>query len=143
MPEPTKKKGMFSKIETREDALKALRDCAGGFFVVAGLQALLGALLAPSLIIDAVVLAVLAFILRQWRSRVAAVLLLILSVMILGVTVGNRLGVVSQGGGNIFLAIIMVLVGIRAAQATFLLGGKLAAAAPSAPLRPPAQTIRR
>ena len=73
MAEPTKKKGMFSKIETREDALKAVRDCAGGFFVVAGLQALIGAFLAPSLIIDAVVLAVLAFILRQWRSRVAAV----------------------------------------------------------------------
>ena len=143
MAEPTKKKGMFSKIETRDDALKAVRDCAGGFFVVAGLQALIGALLAPSLIIDAIILAVLAFLLRQWQSRVAAVLLLILSVLILGMTVGNRLGVTSQGGRNIFLAIIMVLVAIRAAQATFLLGGKLAARAPSAPMRPPAQPVRR
>ncbi len=142
--EVTKKKNaLFSKIETREDAVKAVRDCAGGFFVVAAIQGVLGALLIPSLIIDALIIAVLAFILRQWHSRFAAVLLLLMSVLILGTTVGNRIGVTSQGGGNIFLAVLMVLVAFRSVQATFILAKRAASAPPTMAPRMPQQAVRR
>jgi len=138
-----KKKALFSKIETREDALKAVRDCAGGFFVVAAIQGVLGALLFPSMIIDAVLIAVLAFILRQWHSRFAAVVLLLMSLVILGITVGNRIGLTSQGGGNIFLAVLMVLVAFRSVQATFILAKKAAPAQPTLAPRMPQQAARR
>ena len=142
--EVTKKKSaLFSKIETRDDALKAVRDCAGGFFVVAAIQGVLGALLFPSLIIDALVIAVLAFILRQWHSRFAAVVLLLTSLLILGTTVGNRIGVTSQGGGNIFLAVLMVLVAFRSVRATFILAKRAASAPPTMAPRIPQQAVRR
>ena len=132
-----KKKGLFSKLETREDAVKSTRDCAYGFLVVAAIQALLGALIAPSLLVDAAIMAVLALILLKWHSRTTAVLLLLMSLLALGVTVSNRLGVTAQGGNNIFLAVLMVLVSIRAIQATFTLHGRLAH--PSAPSHMPAR----
>jgi len=144
MAEVTKKKNaLFSKIETREDALKAVRDCAGGFFVVAAIQGVLGTLLFPSMIIDAVLIAVLAFILRQWHSRFAAVVLLLMSLVILGTTVANRIGVTSQGGGNIFLAVLMVLVAFRSVQATFILAKKAPPAPPTMAPRMPQQAARR
>jgi hypothetical protein len=120
------KKGMFSKLATREDAVKAARDCAYGFIAVAAIQALLGAFIAPGLLFDAAIMAVLAFILLKWHSRTTAVLLLLMSLLALGVTVSNRLGVTAQGGNNIFLAVLMVVVSIRAIQATFALHGRLA-----------------
>jgi len=142
--EVTKKKNaLFSKIETREDAVKAVRDCAGGFFVVAAIQGVLGALLIPSLIIDALIITVLALILRKWHSRFAAVLLLLMSVLILGTTVGNRIGVTSQGGGNIFLAVLMVLVAFRSVQATFILAKRAVSAPPTMAPRMPQQAVRR
>ena len=146
MAEVTKKKnGLFSKIETRDDALKAVRDCAGGFFVVAAIQGVLGAILFPSMIIDALLIAVLAFIIRQWHWRFAAVVLLLMSLVIVVTTVGNRIGATSQGGGNIYLAVLMVLVAFRSVQATFILAkkGRPASAPPTMAPRMPQQAARR
>lgn len=144
MSEPTKKKSaLFSKIETRDDALKAVRDCSGGFLVVAAIQGLIGMFLFPGVIIDAILLAVLALILRKWHSRLAAVVLLVMSLFILVTTVSNRIGVTSQGGTNIFLAVLMVLVGFRSVQATFLLSGRFAARPPAPAPRMPPQPVRR
>src|SRR6266566_7361711 len=119
MAEKAAKRGLFSPIKTHEDALKTVRDSAIAFFVLAGLQGLIGAFLAPSILIDAAVLAVLGFILMKRHSRVAAVLLLVLSIGEAIVTVLNRIGATSQGGNNVILAVIMVVVAIRAVEATF------------------------
>src|SRR5256885_11709579 len=79
MAEVTKKKsGLFSKIETRDDALKAVRDCAGGFFVVASIQGLRGAFPCPSMTIAPLPIGPLAFILRPWPSALAHSLLLLM-----------------------------------------------------------------
>jgi hypothetical protein len=127
MAKPTqKKKGLFSRIETRQDALKQVRDAALGFLFVAGLFGLAGLLLGPALLGDAVILAVLGLILMKCHSRMAAVLLLLISLGQAGVTVLNRLGVTAMGGKNIFLAIIMVIVAVRAVEATFKLHGRFA-----------------
>jgi cellulose synthase/poly-beta-1,6-N-acetylglucosamine synthase-like glycosyltransferase len=120
----TKKSGLFTPIVTGEDALKMVRDASLAFFFVAALQGLLGAFLFPALITDAVIIAVLAGILMKWRSRVAAVLLLVVTAGGLTMTVLNRLGVTAQGGKNIILAIIMVVAAVRAVEATFKLHGR-------------------
>jgi cellulose synthase/poly-beta-1,6-N-acetylglucosamine synthase-like glycosyltransferase len=120
----TKKSGLFTPIVTGEDALKMVRDASLAFFFVAALQGLLGAFLFPALITDAVIIAVLAGILMKWRSRVAAVLLLVVTAGGLTMTVLNQLGVTAQGGKNIILAIIMVVAAVRAVEATFKLRGR-------------------
>ncbi|MGE5802614.1 MAG: hypothetical protein ACM358_10170, partial [Gemmatimonadota bacterium] len=81
-------------------------------------------------------------ILRQWHWRLAAIVLLIMALLMLVSTLGNRLGVTSQGGGNIFLAVLMVLVGIRSVQATFILAKKPATAPPTM-ARPMSSAARR
>jgi hypothetical protein len=141
--EATKKKSaLFSKIETREEALKVVRDCSGGFFVIAAIQGLIGAFLIPSMIIDAVLLGTFAFILRMWQWRFAAIVLLLMALLILVTTVTNRLGITAQGGGNIFVAALLVLIGVRSVQATFILVKKRPTAAPT--MAPPmSQAVRR
>jgi hypothetical protein len=127
-----KKMGMFSSIEAREDALKMARSAGHAFLFVAALNVAMGLLMQPSAFVDAIALTVLGVILVKWHSRVAAVLLLLISLGQGAVTVLNRLGVTS-GGKNIFLAIIMVIVAVRAVEATFKLHGRFAN--PSGPLR--------
>ncbi|PYR16373.1 MAG: hypothetical protein DMF98_28150 [Acidobacteria bacterium] len=122
--------------------MKGVRELLG-MSPAAAIQGVLGALLVPSLIIDAVLIAVLAFILRQWHARFAAVVLLLMSLVILGTTVANRIGVTSQGGGNIFLAVLMVLVAFRSVRATFILAKKATPAPPTMAPRMPQQAARR
>jgi hypothetical protein len=124
MPATAKKNGLFAKIENGADAAKTVRDASLGFFFVAALYALLGLFMTPAGLTDAVILAILATILMKWRSRTAAVLLLVVSGVQAGVTVLNRLGVMSEGGNNIFLAAIMVITAVRAVEATFKLHGR-------------------
>jgi Flp pilus assembly protein TadB len=126
--EKEKKKGMFAKIESREDALKTIKDCAYGFFTVAAIQAGLGYFFAPSLIIDAALYVVLAGIMIKWHSRVAAVFLLIIACFAVYMTVLNRLGMAAEGGNNIFLAAIILWAAIRSVEATFKVNGKYAEA---------------
>jgi hypothetical protein len=47
------------------------------------------------------------------------------------VTVLNRLGVTAEGGKNIFLAVIMLVVAVRAVEATFKLHGRYRTALPA------------
>jgi len=127
MADKAAKRGLFTPIKTHEEALKTVRDSAIAFFVLAGIQGLIGVFLAPSILMDAAVIVVLGLILMKWRSRVAAVLLLVLSLGEAIVTVLNRIGSTSSGGTNMILAAIMVITAIRAVEATFKLRGKLAA----------------
>jgi hypothetical protein len=127
----SKKNRLFSPITTGDDALNMIREASIAFFCVAALQALLGTALAPAMLTDAVIIAVLAGILMKWRSRIAAVLLLLVSGGGLVVTVLNRLGITAEGGKNIFLAVIMLVVAVRAVEATFKLHGRYRTALPA------------
>jgi hypothetical protein len=113
----------FSKIETRDDALKAIKDASGGFFVLAGIQAALGVIVLKqySMLFDVAVLVVGAAFLRWFNSRAAAVVLLLLAVVGAGVTVANKFGLALGGGNNVILAALMVWAGVRSVQATFKL----------------------
>jgi hypothetical protein len=124
--EKEKKKGMFAKISSKDDALKIIKDCAMGFFVIAAIQVGIGYFIAPSLIIDAVLYVVLAGIMLKWNSRVAAVFLLIIAGFSVYMTVLNRLGMAAEGGNNIILAAIILWAAIRSVEATFKVNGKYA-----------------
>jgi hypothetical protein len=126
MTDEKKKSGLFSKIESRDDSLKTIKDTSMAFFFVAALQGVLGYFIAPSMIIDAVMYAILAGALLYWKSRVAAVLLLLLGGAAVVMTALNRFGVTADGGNNIILALIIAWAAIRAVEATFKLHGKYA-----------------
>lgn len=116
--ETTKRNNWFGKIETREESLKIIKDSSNGFIFLAALQIVIGYFLSglPA-IIDGVIFAVLALLLRRFKSILVAVLLLLLSVGGIVVTAINRFGG-GTGGRNIILALIMIWVSIRAVQAT-------------------------
>lgn len=124
-----KKKGWFSKIESREDALKVVKDTSMGFFAVAGLQAALSFLVGFSVLFDAFIYVVGAFFLRRYNSRAAAVVLLVLALAGAGVTFANKAGANLGGGNNIFLAFIVLWAGTRAVEATFKLRGRFSSEA--------------
>jgi K+ transporter len=127
------KKGLLAPIATREDALKTVRDASLGFLFLAGLQTVIGIAIAPALLVDAMVLGSLGLWLKISNSRAAAVLLLIVAVLEAVVTLLNKLKVTHSGGTNIFLGILMVIVAVRAVEATFKLQNPLAARPAGAP----------
>ena len=116
---PKKKNAWFGKIETRDEALKVIKDTSNGFYFLAALQIVLGYfIMGTEAIIDGVIFAVCAFLLRKFNSRVVAVILLLLSIGGLVVTGINKFGG-GTGGRNLFLAVIMIWISVRAIQATF------------------------
>lgn len=124
MEEKKKKSSMFAKIESRDDALKVIKDASIGFFFIAVLQAGLGFFVAPSLMIDAVLYAILAGVLLKWKSRIAAVLLLLLAGGALVMTFLNMIGATAMGGSNIILGLVILWAAVRAVEATFRLKGE-------------------
>lgn len=118
---PKKKNPWFGKIESREDALKVIKDSSNAFYVIAAIQAGIGVFLAPSMILDGVIYAVLGFLLRKFNSRIVAVLLLLFSALAVFATVSNQFGRDGTGGSNIVLAVIILWAAVRAVQATFKL----------------------
>ena len=124
MEEKKKKVRLFAKIESRDDALKVVKDTSIGFFFIAALQAGIGIFIAPNLIIDAVLYAILAGVLLKWKSGLAAVSLLLLAGGALAMTFLNMIGVIAVGGNNVFLGLIIFWTAIKAVEATFKLQGK-------------------
>lgn len=118
-PTSTAKLGLFGKIRRRDDALKVIKDASNGFYFLAAFQLVLGYfIMGVEVIIDVVIFAICAFLLRKFNSRVVAVILLLLSVAGLVVTGINKFGG-GSGGRNLLLTVIMIWVSIRAIQATF------------------------
>ena len=122
--QPKKKNSWFGKIETREEALKVIKDSSYGFFFLAVLQAGIGFALGMNLWLDAILYLIFGAALLKFKSRIAAVLLLLLTGGALVMTFLNKLNPdpsAGTGGTNLFLAAIMIWVSIRAIQATFKL----------------------
>jgi hypothetical protein len=126
MPEQQeKKKGWFSRIESREEALEAIKEVSVGVFVIAGLQSALSFFFGLSTLFDAVIYAAGGFFLRRFNSRIAAVVLLLLALAGAVVTIANRLGANLASGKNVFLALILLVLSARAVEATFKLRGRI------------------
>ncbi|MDX2027273.1 MAG: hypothetical protein SFW62_01405 [Alphaproteobacteria bacterium] len=121
-----KKHIMFSRIENREDALKMVRDVSYGFFFVAVLQTLVGLLFLHdfSVLVDAAIYVVGGLFLLRFKSRAAAVAILLMALLAAGVTGANIGSSRPYGGTNIILALIILWAAIRAVEATFKLHGR-------------------
>lgn len=123
-----KKKGW--KIRSKNDASRVAKEASTLFFVVAAIQAVIGAFLMPSMIFDAVLISILATILRRWKSRIAAIFLFLMSVGVVIVTLDNIVskaqGAEAQGGGNIILALAVFWASIKSMEAAFKFHGKYA-----------------
>ena len=113
----------FWKVENREEALYVIKQCSYVFLFVAGLNVaglniLLGFLISTAAIIDGVIYLVLGLLLLFLRSRVASILLFLISGAGIVVTFLNKIGVI-YGGSNISLAIIVFYSAIASVYTTF------------------------
>jgi hypothetical protein len=118
MAETRKRARLFSSIKTRDDALQMINDAAIGFFLVAGVQA--GVLLFTQQTVSmmALIYALLAVVLLKWKSRVVAILLLVVAATSLIMIILNLLGVLTEGDTNLVLTLLLLWVAIRAVEAT-------------------------
>jgi len=89
--------------------------------ILGGIQIVVGVLIYLNAIADGVVYLILAILLRKYYSRVVAVILLLLAFLSMIVTILTQAGVIDGIGSNIFLAIIVFIIGIRTVYATFKL----------------------
>jgi|SRR6185312_235083 len=122
----------LTAIKTRDEAIKAINETAAAFFVVAAIQTALGFVLmnanpnvGADALIDGPLYAGLAVWLRWGRSRIAAVLLLIIACISATTTVLAKLKIM-EGGTNIILAMIVLFTAGKAMEATFKLHSRFA-----------------
>jgi hypothetical protein len=119
------KNQFIARIASLDDANAVVKQTAYGLWAVAAFQGAVGFFLNRSMLFDATCYAVLATVLLRWKSRIAALLLLLLSGVVLTVTLLNKFGVVQFGGTNIVLAAIIAYSSVRAVEATFKIHGRL------------------
>ncbi|MCH8049144.1 hypothetical protein IH979_00290 [Patescibacteria group bacterium] len=113
------KKFWFAKIYSKEQALFVTKEAAKGFYVLAAIQAVVGWFVSgPLALVDAALFAFFAFLMARFQSRLAAVILLVLSFLALLSTILN-IALNSGGGTNFILAALLLWLSIRAVQATF------------------------
>ena len=119
--------GLLSKITSKEIALKVVKESSLIFILIGIYQGVFSYLAGfYNGLIDSVLYIVLGLILRHRSSRAAAVILLILSVIAFAITLSNRMGYSTEGGSNIFFVVILLMVAIRAVEATYKLHGRFA-----------------
>lgn len=117
----------FSKIETKDDAIKAISAASNVFLSLGTLAIVVGLILfylAAELwfgyVIEGVLIIILAALLRKFNSRVIAITFLALTSLETVTTFASRFGG-GEGGKNIFLAILALAYGVRVTQATLAL----------------------
>ncbi len=131
MQEKGKRPAVLSRIANRGDALAVVRATAIAFFVIAILQIIASFWVGREMLADASIYVIGGFFLVRFNSRLAALMLLTLAGLTALITIANLLGPGPGGGTNVALALIILLVAVRAVEATFKLH-KLFAVPPSA-----------
>lgn len=122
-----KKTGLFSKIESKEDAIKAIKESSIIILFIATLQIGLGRvhylfnsaiIIDPHLIFEAILCIILACILLKWKSRVAAIFLFLLSSIELVMTFIKWFTWSGHAENNIPFALIIAIFAYRLVEAT-------------------------
>ena len=121
-----KKNSPFAKIDSRSVALEAIQQSAIAFVAVGIIQGAVGFFLSPTLLIDAALFIGLGLMLAFLKSRIVALVLLPLSVVMLVTTVMYAAGLSVKGGSNVFVALVVCWAALRAVEATFKLHGRFA-----------------
>ena len=124
------KLGFFDKIRQEEDAVKIVRAASLVFLSVGLFFAILSYWGRPELWLHGLAYIVLGVILRQFRSRVIATLLVLLAVTTVLLQLRVLPSQTYSAGLSIIVAAIAVFVGVRAAEATFRFKAKRAAKEP-------------
>lgn len=118
-------KSWFAPISSQGEALKELDNVANGMYIVAVLQVMSGLLSAYFFaIVVAAGLAAIAFLLRRYRSRVAAAALALMTGWSFLGALLQHLGIDVPGGTNVFMSVILLWASIRAIEATVKLNGR-------------------
>lgn len=127
------KLGFFGKIRQEEDAVKIVRAASLAFLAVGCFFMIVSIWHGPEVWVHGIAYVVLGFLLRQFRSRVIASLLVLLGL----VTVLLQLRVFSghpmSAGLSIIVAAIVVFLAVRAMEATMKLRARKAAAGSEGP----------
>lgn len=139
MPKEERKKLMkkfwWGKVEDKKLAKFISSEAAKAFYVLAAIQLVIGWFInGPLALIDAVLFAGLAYLMVRFMSRVAAVILLVLSSLTIFTTFFN-LALGGSGGTNLVLALLFFYMSIRATSATFAYQ-KMSKGGPTAPGAP-------
>lgn len=130
-PTPAAKGPWYAAIQSRAQAEQFIKEASGVFFLVVLGQVALAILVAPAIWLDAGAYLIGSLWLFLGRSRVAAVGLLLLTLLETLATVSNLigadwLGTGGTGGKNVLVALIVLGVSIRSVEATFKLHGRFA-----------------
>ncbi len=124
MEEKTKRKGprmsyQFWNISTLEESDSVIKDTSYVFIFVGLVDIFLGMIAGIPSIADGVIYLILGAILLVKKSRIAAVLLMLMSLASLIATTATFIGVKKGVGTNMLLAIIMFYSGIASTYASF------------------------
>lgn len=115
---------VFKAITNKEEAVKMINEAGILFFVVAILQVIFGYMLNQNMWIDAGLYLVLAFVLKHWFSRIAAVLLFALALGGFIMSFLMKLNVIESGGTNIVLSALILWIAFKTCDAAFKYQGK-------------------
>ena len=110
---------LFPTPESREDALKIVKDTSTGFFVYAAILVVVSMVVDLAILFDAAICAGGGFALRRWNSRTAAVVLLVYALACIGLRIAS-----GTGGVGWIVDLYVVVGGIRAVYSTFMLHGQ-------------------
>jgi hypothetical protein len=124
-PEP--KRSRLGKIATRDEATKTIRETSYVCFVAAALQTVLSVIFGWGIFIDPALYLILGLLLFFLKSRIAAILLVLLSAATTLVSLANAGGAGLPGGKNFIVAGIIFFAALRSVEATFKLHGRFAA----------------
>ena len=109
----------FRAPQSADDAIALTNELTKAFIWLGALTAVLGVFLSPGMVTDGLVAMGLAWAIKKYRSRGAAIVLAIISC--LGVlTTGHAQLVGGSGGKNAVLAVIMAAYAIQTARVMFL-----------------------
>ena len=118
---PRSRTSFFSRIRHQEDAVKIVRAASLVFLAVGAFLAILSYWSGFELWVHGLAYMVLAVLLRQFKSRVIASLLVLVAVVMLLLELKLFSGQAYSAALNIIIAAIAVWVGARAVEATIKL----------------------
>ena len=115
---------VFSKITDRNSALNVIKETSLVFIIVGIYQAVVYFFVGQiGVLIDAALYIFLGFTLREWKSRAAAVILLIQAIIAAGIIIMRHLGYTDEGGVSTILVVAVLFIAVRAVEATFKFHG--------------------
>ena len=110
------------RIDSPATAQRIIQEAGMAYYGLAAIQAVIALMAQSSVWIDAVLAALLGFWLSRFQSKLAALLLLLLAIIVFGATITNQPGAMIQGR-NALVGLFMLWTSARAVEATFKLGG--------------------